>query len=257
MAEALPNYPAFEKREGPLLSTSWEDWIEGLDSMFAAMKITDDTEKFIKLYHYLGQTRKVLKKLEANGVDAQDYPAAKTALNKHYNPQRNSIYLLNQLYHMQQNAGESMDHFYMRVKEQIQAINLQSKTAAQIEELLTLAQLVNSTNDSNLRTKALRDSNLKLKTFLDNARAHEMANRQSMEIKGTSDSLAVRKKAFPKQNRKSDQYQDNGKKTMADCHPHVSIVVEISTLVQSVVPRMLHVTSVRKKDTFLQFVARN
>lgn len=206
MAEALPNYPAFEAKESPSLASEWEDWIEGLDSMLAAMKITDNKEKFVKLYHYLGLTRKVLKKLEDNGIEAQDYKKAKEALCKHFCPERNSIYLLNQLYHMKQNTGESMDHFYMRVKEQIQKMNLSHKTAAQIEELLTLAQLVNCTRDATLRTRALRDGDLKLKTFLTSARAYEMANRQASEISSSSssaisDSLAVRKNHPPRNNR--------------------------------------------------------
>lgn len=205
MAVGLPIYPAFDDKEGPSLASDWEDWIEGIDSLLNAMAITDDKEKFVKLYHYLGQTRKILKKLEKNGIDGQDYKAAKEALCKHFNPQRNSIYLLNQLYHMEQDSGESMDHFYMRVKEQMQKLNLEKKSVTQIEELLTLAQLVNSTNDSTLRTKALRDTNLKLKNFLDNARAHEMANQQSSEIGGTrstSDSMAVRRKFVPSKSQK-------------------------------------------------------
>lgn len=36
--------------------------------MLDAMTVTDKKEKFIKLFYYLGPIRKVLKKLEQNGV---------------------------------------------------------------------------------------------------------------------------------------------------------------------------------------------
>ena len=96
---------------------------------------------------------------------------------------------------MKQNQGESMDSFHMRVKDKVESIKLQDKSAAEIVELLTLAQLVNCTNDVVLCTKALRDPKLKLRTFIDSAMAHEMANRQASEISvtGNSDTLEVKK----------------------------------------------------------------
>ena len=136
--------------------------------MLRAMKIEDNHEKFVKFWHYLGKTRKTLKKLDENGVQEEDYLRAKAALTKHFSPERNSIYLLNQLYHMtalnhhslthyhmKQDHGESMDCFYLRVKEQMGTLNLQDKSSERIQELLILAQLVNCTHDDVLRTKAL------------------------------------------------------------------------------------------------------
>ena len=103
----LPVYPPFQGKEGPNLASEWEDWIEGMDSLLPAMGISDNKEKFVKLYHYLNSTRKVLKKLDENGIEEKDYEKAKTALSDYFSPKRNSIYLLNQLYHMKQNQGES------------------------------------------------------------------------------------------------------------------------------------------------------
>ena len=203
MAEALPTYPAFLEKEGPDLASEWEDWLDGLDSMLRAMKIEDNREKFVKFWHYLGKTRKTLKKLDENGVQEEDYLQAKAALTKHFSPERNSIYLLNQLYHMKQGHGESMDCFYLRVKEQMGTLNLQDKSSERIQELLILAQLVNCTHDDVLRTKALRDADLKLKPFLNNARAHEMANRQAGEIGGhvSTETLAFKKHPWKKRPR--------------------------------------------------------
>lgn len=186
MAVQLPSYALFDETEGPGIATAWEEWIEGLDAMLSAMKVTDEKEKFDKLYHYLGSTRKTLKKLQTNGIATADYTAAKKALKEYFCPQRNTIYLLNQLYHMKQKKEESMDGFYMRVRAQMDLIDITSKSATEIEELLVLAQLVNCTSEPALRTKALKDKNLQLKNFLTYARAHEIANKQASEIGASS-----------------------------------------------------------------------
>jgi len=185
MAAEIPTYAVFDDTEGPGIATAWEEWLEGLDAMLRAMKVTDGSEKFDKLYHYLGSTRKTLKKLSSNGIAARDYTAAKKALTEYYCPQRNTIYLLNQLHHMRQKNEESMDAFYMRVRAQMDLIKLTSRSAEEIEELLVLAQLVNTTIEPALRTKALKEKDLALKNFLTHARAHEMANKQATEIRAS------------------------------------------------------------------------
>jgi len=154
MAElnSLPPYPPFKERDGPEIALEWEDWIEGLDAMFDAMDLTDEKQKFQKLFHYLGNTRRTLKKLDNNGSTEKSYDKAKQALTAYFSPQRNSIYLLNQLHHMKQGPSEPMDSFYMRVKEQMQQLKLTEKSPQDIDSLITLAQLVNNTSEPALRT---------------------------------------------------------------------------------------------------------
>ena len=124
--------------------------------MFDAMCLTNDHDKFSKLYHYLGNTCRTLKKLDDNGIQQKSYTSTKTALTTYFCPKRNVIFLCNQLYTMRQNDDEPMDVFYMRVNEQVQLLDLTSRMAAEINELLILAQLVNTTNEPTLRTKAHR-----------------------------------------------------------------------------------------------------
>ena len=175
--------------------------------MFMAMGITEDTQRYYKLYHYLGATRNILKKLDNNGIANKSYNEAKTALDIHFCPKRNNIFLLNQLHNMKQEQSESMDNFYMRVKSQVQLLKLDDLSGSQIAELLTLAQLVNCTNEPLLRTKALKD-NLKLRQFLDHARAFEMANKQAREIAGPSASVkVVKKKNFNNRSKQQEQKQ--------------------------------------------------
>ena len=209
----LPSYQPFNEHESPSIATDWEEWIEGLDAMFDAMCLTNDQDKFSKLYHYLGNTRRTLKKLDDNGIQQKSYTSAKTALTTYFCPKHNVIFLCNQLYTMRQNENEPMDVFYMRVKEQAQLLDLTSRTAAEINELLILAQLVNTTNEPALRTKALKDSNLKLKDFLDHARAYEMANKQAREISGESNRNSVDVDAVKRHRTQRNPAQRNTKKS--------------------------------------------
>ena len=156
----LPSYPPFNEHASPSIASDWEEWIEGLDAMFEAMQLTEERDKFSKLYHYLGNTRKTLKKLDSNGIAGKSYTDAKTALTSYFCPKRNVIYLFTQLYTMRQQENESMDMFYMRVKDQVEQLDTTNRSAAEISELLILAQLVNTTKDTTLRTRALKDSKL-------------------------------------------------------------------------------------------------
>ena len=79
----------------------------------------------------------------------------------------------------QLDTSESMDAFYMRVKDQVQLLKLNKRTAMQIEKLLILAQLAICTSEPVLRTKALKDGKLNVKDFLDYARAYKIAKKQT------------------------------------------------------------------------------
>ena len=214
----LPSYPSFNEHASPSIASDWEEWIEGLDAMFEAMQLTEERDKFSKLYHYLGNTRKTLKKLDSNGIAGKSYTDAKTALTSYFCPKRNVIYLFNQLYTMRQQENESMDMFYMRVKDQVEQLDTTNRSAAEISELLILAQLVNTTKDTTLRTRALKDSKLKLKDFLDHARAHEMANKQAREICSTdvknADVDAIKRRPQHKQGKTIEQQKQETTKCL-------------------------------------------
>ena len=41
----LPPYSEFQVTEDPGISSKWEEWLEGFESMLGAMKITEESEK--------------------------------------------------------------------------------------------------------------------------------------------------------------------------------------------------------------------
>ena len=183
---SLPNYPEFNPREDPTDAQRWSDWLEGLEALIRALQISkqvkEDKDKYALLYHFIGQpVRSILKKLENNGIADEDYTAATKALEAHFKPKMNRVYLMHLLHQCKQKQDESMDSFYMRVKVTMEPLGLSKLAVAELIELITLSQLVNNTSNNSLRKKALKDG-LSLKNFIDCARSHERAEMQSKEI---------------------------------------------------------------------------
>ena len=183
MATQLPSYREFTPQNGdPDEPVMWADWLEGLEAMLKEMKIRDSKEKHAMLMHYMGTaTRKILKKLSLNGIADENYDTSKEALNEYFAPAQNRTYLLYTLQQLKQESGETMDNFYMRVKEKIDLLNLTELSKDEIIDLITAAQLINNTAIPSLWTKALKDS-LSLADLLKTARAYEKAEQQSKHI---------------------------------------------------------------------------
>ena len=114
----------------------------------------------------------------------------------------NRVFLINSLQQVKQTATESVDAFYMRVKEKYNPLKLEELTPAQIGELVILAQLVNHCTNNSLRKKALKDG-MQLKDFLSHARAFERAEHQAREITGEAAPAAINKvqQSNPQQNK--------------------------------------------------------
>ena len=61
----LTQYPEFHITEYPDISSKWEDWLEGFESMLGAMSVTEQKNLRTMLLYYMGgSTRKVLKSLD-------------------------------------------------------------------------------------------------------------------------------------------------------------------------------------------------
>jgi len=180
-AQQLPPYAEFSLIDESTIATRWSDWLDGFQAMLRAMKITDDADRRAMLLYYVGNdVRKLFKKLDGTGDD-NNYRNAHEALTKYFAPTMNRVYLMNSLQNVKQQPRETVDSFYMRVREKLVHLDLEKLSKAEIVELVTLAQLVNNCENKALRTKALKDG-LRLKEFLDNARAYERAELQSKEI---------------------------------------------------------------------------
>ncbi len=234
MANSLPEYPAFMPKDSPDDAARWTDWLEGFKAMLSAMNIPEDsaavpaveaipasegqeatpavpgvpakTERFDKLWHYLGKEgRKCLKGLENNGVEARDYNAAQTALTACFGKSANNIYQFHVLRSMRQ-GEDSMDKYYRRIKEHKELMKLESLSKEQLIELIILSHLVDTTSNKSAMKKCLKDG-LGLKQFLDHCRLCEQTDRQLEEMEKKTISYAQKKK--PSEKHRSEPKKNN------------------------------------------------
>ena len=207
----LPQYPEFHITEDPDISSKWEDWLEGFESMLGAMSVTEQKNRRTMLLYYMGgSTRKVVKRLDNIGQDTDEdcYEKIITALNNHFTPKLNRVYGMNMLQQVRQRPGETIDNYLVRVKEKIAAIQIDKLNKDQIIELITLTHLVNYCSNKSVKHKAIRDD-LSLDNFLKTARAAERAEIQLKDMENRenpSGSVNWIKKEYDKNRSSSDDY---------------------------------------------------
>lgn len=196
---ALPIYPEFQIYDDPSVSQKWSDWLEGLEVMLAAMRVSDDEEKMSLFRYYLGSDgRKLLKTFSS--ADQKDFKSASKALTGYFSPAMNDVFLMTGLLQEKQESGESMNVFYRRVLRKAEYLALEKKTAVAIKELVVLTQLVNNCLSSSLKKKAIRDG-MSLDKFLKEARTIEQTDYQFNKMGlGESESNQVNKVNWRKNN---------------------------------------------------------
>ena len=86
--------------------------------------------------------------------DHDCYSLLKAAVDGHFKRKLNRVYLLNKLHQVQQQAGESIDNFLIRVKEKVVTGRLAQQ---EIIELITLSQMVNNCVNKHVKREAIRN----------------------------------------------------------------------------------------------------
>ena len=206
----LTPYPLFDPTETANLGSRWEDWKDGFEVMMKAMKIDSEADKRNMLLYYIGSdTPKIFQKknLDNTGVEVEDgeYTKPKAALQAYLVPKMNKVYLMNVLQNIKQSEAETVDSFYMRLKAAVSMLSPETMSQAELIELLTLSQLVNNCTITAIRKKALKDG-LKLRDFLDNARAYELTEKQTQEIeKSSSGMVNTTRKRFQHQQKREEK----------------------------------------------------
>ena len=120
-------------------------------------------------------------------------------------PKMNKVYLMNVFQNIKQSESETVDSFYMRGKAAVSMLSPETMSQAELIELLTLSQLVNNCTITAIRKKALKDG-LKLRDFLDNARAYELTEAQTQEIeKSSSGMVNATRKRFQHQQKREEK----------------------------------------------------
>ena len=78
---------------------------------------------------------------------------------------------------MKQGEGDSMDNFYVRIKDEVDKMKLTDLNTNEIVELIILSQLMNNTHNTSLKEKAIKD-NQSLQQFREFARTSELTDQQ-------------------------------------------------------------------------------
>jgi len=121
------------------------------------------------------------------------------------------------IHSMKQGEAESMDNFYVRVKDEVDKMKLTDLNVNQLVELVILSQLVNCTNNTALTRKAIKD-NQNLTQFREFARTSELTEQQvsGMTIQEThyvhkksqKDGRRFKKKTKPGSKSKSEEAKE-------------------------------------------------
>ena len=198
MASAtLPSYPAFDTDEEiSSLPQKWEEWIDGLENLLAAVDIADHERKWNTLKFYGGEKlRKLEKQLNYDktavyGADpaqnlagtADHYRRLKEALTAHFAPCVNETYARFCFRSITQEEGESVDTFVTRLRTQASRCGFHDNACSegQIRD-----QIVFGCQSKKIRRKALAE-NLDLARLIQSARAEETARANADEIEKTS-----------------------------------------------------------------------
>ena len=225
MAKSLPEYPSFTPADSPKDAANWADWLEGFQAMLDAMQIPEDgpavvdadhpennraarVERYNLFWHYIGtDCRKRLKKCDENGIATSDYTAAHKALTAKFNPTLNRLYQMHVVHSMRQAESESMDNFYVRVKDEVNKMCLSELNVQQLIELIILSQLVNNTHNQHLTRKAI-NNNHSLQEFREHARTTELTDQQLQGMKTQTETTN-----FVKKTKQQHDKRRKGKKT--------------------------------------------
>ena len=186
----MPVYPAFDPEEDPAtLPERWEEWLDGLETMIDAMRITDHEHKFSLLKHYGGgKIRNVEKQLEYDkalkyGDDpttavADHYRRLKEALTGQFAPSRNATFAEYEFHSMNQEEEETIDTYTTRLRKQAKLCGFCDKAC---QDRAIKNRIVAGCRSHRLRRKAL-ETDVTLVRLLEIARAEEKSNEKAEKM---------------------------------------------------------------------------
>lgn len=176
MAANIPSINIFDEEraaDNTSLATTWRKWLTRLTNYIDALGITADKRKRALLLHMLGpNTYDDFTALPDTGTDFQH---ALQALNAHFAPQQNVEYERAKFRKLQQNTGELIDAYHVRLRQQAQHCEFTNI------DLEIKSHLIQTTKDSKLRKKGLRQ-NMSLDELLQEGRSNELCKQQNEEI---------------------------------------------------------------------------
>ena len=185
MASALPTFPKFTIHDDDTsLGQRWQKWIKR--SVFlAAYDITVNKRKRALLLHSAGDQVQDLFETLPNRGEADNYKAAKDALNAYFIPKVNKAYEVYVFRNAKQNEGETLASYHTRLRQLAETCSF-----ANVEEEIK-SHIILSCSSQRLRRRTLRVflfSIFSLQDLLDYGRSFEVSEKQAQGIERAEDS---------------------------------------------------------------------
>ena len=176
MAVNLPSFPIFDITDLTSVSTNWSKYKRRFETLCKALKVTDDKQKVAMLLNYVGDDVYDIYENIMKPEAEDSYEDVTKALEKHFAPTINQSYETYLFRSMKQKAEETMQQFYIRLKEQSTKCNFtdDSKEIKQQIELNTI--------NNKLRQFSFRNPGKSLPELLAEARTIEDTKLQADEL---------------------------------------------------------------------------
>lgn len=183
MAVALniPNFPKFDLDDYNTISTRWEKYKKRFINLCVALNITDDKQKLALLLNYIGEEAyDIYDNLLVRDSD-ETLNNAIDIFDKHFNPKKNVEYEVYLFRKLKQNEGETIHQFYVRVKQQANRCDFNTRIEQEIKQQLILSRCNNK-----LRKYAFKNTELTLQEFLTYANSLEDAEHKADDVDNTN-----------------------------------------------------------------------
>ncbi|CAN7986994.1 unnamed protein product [Ixodes hexagonus] len=205
MAHTLPPFPSFniQATDANNIGLEWAKWVDRFENFLVAYNITADVRKKALLLHYAGEevydlyrslpdtsssTSVSTTAQGAASTATSEYNAARAEIDAHFASRINPTFAIYRFRQAQQNAGESLDAFYARLRQLSRHCNFPDV------DLEIKNQIVIATTSTRLRKYAILHS-LDLPDILKKGRMFEDVEHDVSEIERSADKpvLAVQK----------------------------------------------------------------
>ena len=171
----LPSFPNFDLGEVDTISPRWKKYKQRFELLCTAIGVTEEKQKLAMFLTYVGdETYDVYENIKPS--DTATFKEVIEALDKHFTPQTNTSYETFLFRNIKQNEGESLNEFYIRLREQA------GKCGFDNTDLNIKQQIELSTNIEKLRLYSFQHPDKTLQELLTIGRTYETTTKQILEI---------------------------------------------------------------------------
>ena len=171
-ATNLPSFPAFQPHIEPSTAgVRWRKYVNRLENLFVAFKVTDNKQQRALLLHYAGP--EVMDIFETLSETGSTYESGKDALTTYFEPHKNIEYERFVFREAKQLHNETVTDYATHLQQLAKTCEFHDKDSE------VKSQIIHGCKSSKLRRYALRESELTLVKLLMTARTYELSEVQA------------------------------------------------------------------------------